>query len=88
MAEETKRYPKAQIEQMIEVLQTQLTELNEEPNEKNGYSRNKRVICNICGGSYTRGNGATHRKTRKHKNEVQHLEAINRLIKSKGLDGR
>jgi hypothetical protein len=73
---------------MIAVLQAQLAEIKAEGSLEGGYNGKDSVICSICGGRYTKANVSTHRKSRKHQVEAEHLEAIKRIIKSKTLDGR
>jgi hypothetical protein len=85
---EQQRRSKIEIEEMINVLQSELAEVKAEGSTETGYDRKNRAICSICGGRYTKTNVTTHRKTRKHRMEVEHLEAIRRIVRSKTLDGR
>jgi hypothetical protein len=44
-------------------------------------SNNDRIICKLCGGSYTRSNSYHHKKTKKHKiHEKINNKLINAII--------
>jgi hypothetical protein len=86
MAYAKKKYTRDQLEEMIGELQTQLVELKDDA--KKADPDGGTVECEICHGRYTYKNAATHRKSQKHKNEVEHLKTLHRILKSRTLDGR
>lgn len=88
MSDKITRRPKEQIEEMIAHLQSQLADIKAEGSLEGGYDHKQSVICSVCGGRYTKANVTSHRKTRRHQIEAEHLDTIKRILKSKTLDGR
>ncbi|HMG17006.1 MAG TPA: hypothetical protein VK590_16225 [Saprospiraceae bacterium] len=88
MSNYKKKYTKDQIEEMLGELQEQLIEIKADEHDKQVLNKDTGITCEVCGGKYTRSNASIHRKTKKHINEAEHVKAMRRLIRSKGIDGR
>jgi len=84
----SKKYTKGEIEEMIGTLHEQLIEINSAEKTAQKLDKNIKIECDICGGKYVKSNLSHHRKTMKHKREVEHLRSLQRLIKSKKMEGR
>lgn len=84
----SKKYTKDQIEEMIGALQEQLVEIKYTEKNNQKIDNKTKIICNICGGSYDKSNISHHRKTKKHRLEIEHMRQLERLVKSKKMEGR
>lgn len=82
------KYTSNEIEAMIAELQSQLVEQRKTQQNIDKYDRTDKIRCDICGGRYIKSNAAVHRRTKKHMNEVEHINELRRLVKSKNLEGR
>jgi len=85
------KYSPKQLEQFLYVIQERLLLIKQKGDEKKKGEKkdpNEKIICEICKGKYTRCNKSIHEKTQKHKREVEFVNTLRNLAKSKTLLGR
>ncbi|HNE92511.1 MAG TPA: hypothetical protein PKG56_00080 [Chitinophagaceae bacterium] len=78
-----------ELEKMMYAIKEHLTLIKkDEEDEFAPKDRNQKITCKICKGQYLRLNKAKHCRTQKHKRELEFMETLRNLAKSKTLLGR